>query len=269
MSAPVPDLAAFTAIVDAVKARAGAYITNLYAPPPKLQDWIARRELNCLETAGCALFFRKDRWFRHLYFCAADPSALTLALGRLEGAGTLTLDLLGHAAQVEELSVRFEPAGFRNFARLTRLARIASPGGPAPEGAVELATAADVAAILGKLEACFDPLKEQLPSREELAGAVAVGRILLLRDGPGLAGLLYFAEQGATSTLRYWLVDPGHRDRGIGATLIRDYFGRNPAARRYLLWVLDANADALSKYGHYGYAPDGLVDQVMLREPNP
>ncbi|NTV75013.1 MAG: GNAT family N-acetyltransferase, partial [Holophaga sp.] len=67
-------------------------------------------------------------------------------------------------------------------------------------------------------------------------------------------------------TLRYWLVDPGHRDRGIGARLIRDYFHRNPAVTRYLLWVLDSNADAIAKYGHYGYAPDGLVDQVMIRE---
>lgn len=266
--AKVHRLADVMASVDAVRARAGGYVTNLFADPAKVEGWLARGDLAGLEVAGCVLFLRRDRWFHHLHFCAAGPGALGAALERLPGDAVLSLDLLGSPAQVEALRAVFAPSGFKDYARLTRLALIGGQPGPPPREAVERAAASDVDAILGLLEASFDPLKEQLPSREELEGAVAARRILLVRGGGDLAGLLHFSAQGATATLRYWLVAPGHRDRGIGATLIRAYFHEDPAVRRHLLWVLEDNADALSKYGHYGYAPDGLVDQVMLREPN-
>ncbi|BDU74818.1 GNAT family N-acetyltransferase [Mesoterricola silvestris] len=270
--APVPSLEALMAAVDSVKAGADAYVTNLFLDPAKAREWIARGDLACLGTGGCALFLRKDRWFRHLHFCAADEAALAGSLGHLEGEGLLTLDLLGRADRVEEMSRWFQAAGFRTYSRLTRLARIQAKGAPpppAPPAETEPAVAADVDALLRNLEASFDPLKEHLPSREDLDLAVAAGRVRVVRGGAGIAGFLYSDTLGASSTLRYWLVGPGHRDQGIGARLIRDYFHRSPAVTRFLLWVLDSNADAIAKYGHYGYAPDGLVDRVMIREVQP
>jgi hypothetical protein len=31
------------------------------------------------------------------------------------------------------------------------------------------------------------------------------------------------------------------------------------------LWVLSDNKNAMARYRNYGYAPDGLIDQVMIR----
>ena len=44
---------------------------------------------------------------------------------------------------------------------------------------------------------------------------------------------------------------------------MRHYFSAQQAVRRFVLWVTAANEDALNKYRHYGYNPDGLVDHVL------
>jgi len=50
---------------------------------------------------------------------------------------------------------------------------------------------------------------------------------------------------------------------GLGSVLMRHYFSGQQAVRRFMLWVTAANENALQKYQHYGYAPDGLVDYVL------
>jgi len=82
-----------------------------------------------------------------------------------------------------------------------------------------------------------------------------------------LAGLLFFETQGMTSTLRYWLVAEGFRDRHVGAALMRRYLTTQSAVRRFLLWVIAINDNAVQKYRRYGFAPDGLVDQVLTSAP--
>lgn len=78
--------------------------------------------------------------------------------------------------------------------------------------------------------------------------------------------MLFFETQGFTSTLRYWLIAPEYRLQGVGSGLMHRYFDDNPAIRRFLLWVITANANAIGKYEHYGFVPDGLVDHVLANE---
>ena len=42
--------------------------------------------------------------------------------------------------------------------------------------------------------------------------------------------------------------------------------GHDSAVRRFILWVIADNANAIKKYQHYGYTPDGLVDCVLANE---
>ncbi len=48
--------------------------------------------------------------------------------------------------------------------------------------------------------------------------------------------------------------------------LMRHYLESHGGVRRFTLWVAAVNQNAIEKYRHYGYAPDGLVDQVLVNE---
>ena len=81
-----------------------------------------------------------------------------------------------------------------------------------------------------------------------------------------IAGLLFFETQGFTSTLRFWAVATEYRDLKFGSALMREYFTTQNAVKRFVLWVAADNLNAVQKYGHYGYKPDGLVDYVLANQ---
>jgi hypothetical protein len=100
----------------------------------------------------------------------------------------------------------------------------------------------------------------------EIEAAVQAHQILVAKHEGALAGLLHFETQGVTSTLRFWAVADEFRALKFGSALIRQYFAVNSAVKRFNLWVAADNVNAVQKYGHYGYTPDGLVDYVLANE---
>ena len=93
-------------IFDAVqKAKAGAtdFCTNFFPVESKLQGWIDHGELSAELHNGAVFFFRKDRDFLHLYFCAANPAALQREIARRHG-----YKLVGH--RLELYAVPLTPA---------------------------------------------------------------------------------------------------------------------------------------------------------------
>jgi GNAT superfamily N-acetyltransferase len=130
---------------------------------------------------------------------------------------------------------------------------------------VEPASGSEASQILGLLEASFDRYAEQLPDTSEIAAAIADQNVLVVRDGARIAGVLYFERTGFTACVRYWLVGPAYQNRKLGARLMRSFFGRCSGVTRSLLWVLADNDNAIKRYGHYGFKPDGLADLTMIR----
>lgn len=253
------------------KADAPAYCANFFPAPRKLQDWIARGALFWELAEDTTLFLRKDRGFWHLHFCAPSPASLQRAVAALSMLRTepVVVDLVGQELALGELLGRFESAGFRRYNRLFRMARLvpsAPPPAAAPDSRVVLAGQADCQPILDLLLRSFDCRAEQIPMLYEIETAVAASQIWVARCGGALAGLLFFETQGLTSTLRYWLIAPEFRAQRFGSSLMQRYFAEHPAVRRFLLWVVAANANAIAKYDHYGFAPDGLVDHVLANE---
>jgi ribosomal protein S18 acetylase RimI-like enzyme len=55
------------------------------------------------------------------------------------------------------------------------------------------------------------------------------------------------------------------RGQGVGSKLMRMFFHLCPEARRVVLWVITTNENAITKYDHYHFKPDGLLDQVMIK----
>ena len=260
--------------IQRAKVDASAFTTNFFPVQARLQSWINRSELLAEVRDGVASFLRKDRNFWHYYFAASNPSQLERYLGEIPQLKRepVVMDVVGREAVLPDLLRVLETSDFRRYARLVRLARPYTASllsvqstnpSPNPAPAVLLAESTDSHAILRLLESSFNPYADQLPEVYEIDEAISRKQILTVKIDGALAALLYFETQGVTSTVRYWAVAEQFRSLRLGSVLMRHYFSAQQAVRRFILWVTAANENALQKYQHYGYAPDGLVDHVL------
>jgi ribosomal protein S18 acetylase RimI-like enzyme len=255
-------------ILQTVKQHVRGFVTNFYPSRSKLESWIGRRELSVTTAEAGALFLRRDADFSHLYFFAADLESLRVSLGTflVSEPGTIVADLLGREDEAGPMANALAASGFSQYSRLIRLARLSAGGPPqAIQPGVEFAEAHDAEAVTRMLRTSFDHYAEQLPDLEEIRKAVAAQRILVVRSAGEIAGLLFFEVEGLTSVLRYWLVDTRFRNQKVGSRLIRSYFAACATARRFILWVLSDNQNAIGRYEGYGYRPDRLTDRVLIR----
>lgn len=272
----LPSVAAIYEQMDRAR-RAGPLMTNFYPVPDKLQRSIERGQLFSMTTGNVLFVLRRDRDFLHLSYVASTAADLARAVGELVArlADTVTVDVLGPRERMAEIVELFGQAGFRGQCTLERMTRVtktdrpeqAPPPAPAdPE--VVLASEGDGAALAGMLETALDRFSEQIPDADEMAKAASERKVLIIRSGPTIAGMLFSEITGQSSLLRHWLVDPAFRDQRIGARLMRRYFADCKDVRRFLLWVICDNHNAIDRYRHYGYQQDGLIDQVLIRRPS-
>lgn len=254
--------------IQKVKAGSSGFCTNFFPVQSKLESWVAHRELTSYSVEGATFFLRKDRDFAHLYFCASNSTTFGQRLPEFLERTTekLSIDLVGSEASLTDLLNLAQKAGFARYSRLVRLARMAAPVQSVSAGqTVEFATHTDAPTILGLIERMFDRFADQLPTSYEIEAAIAARQISVIKqDGREIAALLFSETQGVTSTIRYWLVASEFHSRGLGSALIRHYFSSQSTVRRFILWVTAVNENAIQKYRHYGYTPDGLVDHVLV-----
>lgn len=266
---PFRTVAEVLAAIQTVKSGAGDFCTNFFPAGPKLQDWVDRRELLGDFRHNVVLLFRREREFLRLYFCGASVAALRDVLLEFPGLREerLVTDVVGNEAALAPVLDCLKVAGLLPYRQLQRMVRTDAAGEPSVarvELPVTPAGRADAPTIQSMLERAFDRYAEQLPSLSQIAAAAAGGQIVVVRIENKLAGLLFFETQGATSHLRFWLVDGAFRDRHVGAALMRHYLSAQKSVRRFLLWVIASNENAVQKYRRYGFAPDGLVDHVLV-----
>jgi GNAT superfamily N-acetyltransferase len=256
------------------KAGASDFRTNFFPVQAKLQAWIAHGELLSVAREGVSFFFRKDRDFWHFFFCTASPKALERGAATLPELRTerLVANLVGSESALGDLLPLLQCVGFRPYARLQRMARAAWQG-RAPLGnddaQVVCAEKSDCAAILGLIEAAFDRYAEQPPMLYEVESAVGQQQVLAVKSDGNIAGLLFFETQGVASTVRFWVVSETFRALRVGSALMMHYLNTQSAVRRFTLWVNAGNKNAIQKYEHFGYAPDGLVDHVLANQMVP
>ena len=212
---------------------------------------------------GAVLLLRADRDFQRVYHVAESQAALGAALGMLPPSGYVT-DLVGNADGLEAVRATYARSGFEAYGFLQRMSR-ANAGEPCPGGDVLVATAADAAETHAFLERLLDPLVEQIPTVDELRQEAAAGHLLLVRREGAILGMLMFALKGVTGHLRFWHVDDTARGEGVGRRLLAGFFERCARARRLVLWVVGDNDRSIAIYRHYGFSPDGLLDQVMIQ----
>ncbi|MGD1089944.1 MAG: GNAT family N-acetyltransferase [Verrucomicrobiota bacterium] len=250
------------------KTGATAFCTNFFPVESKLQSWIGHGELFGELLNGVALFFRKDRDFWHCYFCAADAAMLQRRIAALSGLETecVVTDLVGNESTLNDLLPVFTQAGFRQYAQLQRMARMGRPGSTTGRSQIVFAEKSDCRAVMKLIENSFDRYGEQLPMLYEIESAIESHQILVSNHNGELAGLLFFETQGFASVVRFWAVAEKFRALKVGSALIRHYFETQNSVRRFTLWVNANNDNAIQKYCHYSYKPDGLVDHILVNK---
>lgn len=244
--------------------RTRTYSSNLYAAPDQLDRWGAAGGLRALSVDGAALVLRADRDFHHLFHVAESQAALGVALATLP-TGTHVSDLIGQGAALDEVCSTYAANGFVPHSFLVRMVRV-QPSGEPGEGEAVVATPEDAPAVAALLDRLLDRFAEQVPDIAELAREAAAGRLLLVRRSDGeVAGMLMYELKGQTAQLRFWHVDADARGQGVGRILMQAFLARCAQARRLILWVIGDNDRSIAIYRHYGFAPDGLTDRIMIR----
>jgi ribosomal protein S18 acetylase RimI-like enzyme len=255
--------------IAAVRRAAPAYTSNLYAPREKLERWAAAGRLRAVDADGATLLLRRDRDFDHLYHVAEDQAALSAVLAALP-AGTYVSDLIGKDEALDQLCGTYVAAGFAHYSFLRRMSRVQAAREPTA-GEAEVATPQDAEGVAALLDRLLDPYAEQVPDLEELRSEAEAGRLLLVRRGDAISGVLVYELKGRTAHLRFWHVDDTARGEGIGRRLMASFIARCAQAQRIVLWVIGDKHRSIAIYGHYGFAADGLLDRIMIqyKEPRP
>jgi len=264
-------VATVSQVFDAIQqAKAGApdFCTNFFPVQKKVQNWIEHREFFGAFRSDAVFFYRRDRDFWHLYYCAASKTALEREIATVPELKSerVVLDLVGSEAALSVPVEVWKTAGFNQYTRLFRMARaVSSAAEYAAEQSemIQYAIAGDSPEVVDLLERSFDRFGEQLPLLHEIEAAIQERQVLVAHHDGKIAGLLFFETQGFSSTLRFWAVAEEFRALKFGSALMRQYFATQSAVKRFVLWVATDNLNAVQKYGHYGYKPDGLVDYVL------
>jgi GNAT superfamily N-acetyltransferase len=254
--------------INRIKQGAARFTTNWFVAPEQAQTWIGRGNLSHVEDTHSLLIFRRDRDFYHIYHAASDHASLARALSSLSsiGASTVAADLVGRPADVNALASVYQGHGFEDYQLLFRMVR--TPGDYSWDGyhdpQVAFAGIADALEVNVLLNELLDPLVDQIPELDEIRDAAERRKILIVRCGNTVAGILLFEATGLTAILRYWYARHTFRNQGIGARLMKTFFYLCRSSKRIILWVIKNNADAVAKYQHYGFREEVLVDRIMI-----
>ncbi len=147
---------------------------------------------------------------------------------------------------------------------LRRMSRVGVFEKPLPSRFAEQATYEDIPELLDIFSQYFDPYTERIPDVEELKRLIGMDGIRIIREKEDIIGMVVFEKSVGNLHLRYWWVSSSHRNKGIGADLLKAYFNVGFDCKRQFLWVFSDNTNAIDKYRHYGFEFDGTADEIFV-----
>lgn len=259
----IPDWQTLQQMIAKVPRQSREYSTTLYAGPSQIQRWCSAGEMRALVADGALLVVRTDRGFDRVYHISTDRSSLVRALSGLP-VRRYVADLIGREAPLDQLCSAYAASGFSPHAFLRRMSRTTRQSPFRPYEDASIARPEEAAEVAAFLAALLDPLSEQLPTTDELHSAAIQGRLLIVRRGTALSGMLMYDLQGRLAHLRFWHVHPDAQGAGIGRSLMGAFLASTAEAQRHVLWVLGDNDRSIAIYRHYGFEVDGLLDRIMV-----
>ncbi|WP_088187757.1 GNAT family N-acetyltransferase [Desulfosporosinus sp. FKA] len=258
--------------INLVKMNSKRTRTNFTVNLNKLALWISKKELTLIEYEGAMLLFRKNADFYYMYFFVNEDTDFSFLENiNFVRRNVVVVDLLGKSPDLDDLGKEFAAEGFDEHLHLQRMFKINSSlnsnlyADRPMMNNIKVATEIDGQTISEILNNNFDKYGEQIPNLNEIYQEIDNGNILLYKSNYKILGLLYFNNIGQTSILRYWIVIDKYQNEGIGGKLIKFYFQMCQNIRRFIVWVVSDNINAINKYEHYGYKLDGLYDKVLIQ----
>ncbi len=121
--------------------------------------------------------------------------------------------------------------------------------------AVSLAMGGEYYKINKLLRAGFDPVLDELPSREELIGSINLGHVFVIRDKEKIAAILVRAVKGYSAKLRWIVVDAPYRNVKLSG-LLHFAADRNSQKRGYhyaAAWVNEKSERWIQAVERRGY----------------
>ena len=249
------------------------FVTNFYLDEEKHAAWIRTGEFQYdkWEDTVFLLFDHyapdNEKYFTNMFYISTSEDAM---LARLKDYpekyiyDLYVLDIVGRDTMCLPLVEKLKAMRGYNDATLVRMTRIQSEElRVKSEESIVYAKRGDVSLIDELLHTHFDEQLKQLPLIDELEKMIEQKHILLsMREGK-VAGILLFDLNATTLYLRYWLVLPEYRNKGVGSELLRQFLWEGRETKRQILWVNQANENAIVRYEHYGFQKENMYDYII------
>lgn len=248
------------------------FVTNFYLDEEKHAAWIRTGEFQYdkWEDTVFLLFdhYAPDnaKYFTNMFYISTSEDAMLARLKEYPEKyiyDLYVLDIVGRDTMCLPLVEKLKAMRGYNDATLVRMTRVGAVSDQCSAVSCRYAEAKDIALIDELLHTHFDEQMEQLPLEEELEKMAERKHVLLsVREGK-VAGMLLFDLNASTLYLRYWLVLPEYRNKGVGSELLRQFLWEGRETKRQILWVNVANENAIVRYEHYGFKKENMYDYII------
>ena len=245
------------------------FITNFFLETFKHSVWIEKKEMYHTQIGETIFILRKTPQFTSLFYISTGADSLKESLSGLNinQDTDCVIDIVGNESIFNIKSI-FLSSGFEEYTSLHRMNRIGALDFPSEFRVPGLSEACleDCGQIAGLLNTYFDYYSEQIPSIEELEKWIESNQILVYKEQDNILGFIIYELFGVTLYLRYWFVDPSHRDKKIGSLLFNYFKYKGRETKRQLFWVVDSNENAIKRYKHYGFNSEKMFNYVLLKK---
>ena len=250
------------------------FVTNFYLDEEKHAAWIRTGEFQYdkWEDTVFLLFDHyspdNEKYFTNMFYISTSEDAMLARLKEYPEKfiyDLYVLDIVGRDSMCLPLVEKLKAMRGHNDATLVRMTRILDSKFSNQRLAIscQYAEKKDVGMIDELLHTHFDEQLEQLPLVEELEKMIDRKHILLSKREGKVAGMLLFDLNASTLYLRYWLVLPEYRNKGVGSELLRQFLWEGRDTKRQILWVNQANENAVVRYEHYGFKKENMYDYII------
>lgn len=250
------------------------FVTNFYLDEEKHAAWIRTGEFH-YDKSDDTVFLLFDhyapdnaKYFTNMFYISTSEDTMLERLKEYPEKyiyDLYVLDIVGRDTMCLPLVEKLKAMRGYNDATLVRMTRMQQSEELImnSEESIVYAKREDVGMIDEMLHTHFDEQMEQLPLVEELEKMVERKHVLLsMREGK-VAGMLLFDLNVTTLYLRYWLVLPEYRNKGVGSELLRQFLREGRETKRQILWVNEANENAIVRYEHYGFKKENMYDYII------
>lgn len=248
------------------------FYTNFFVSAEELQQWANEKSLSIIQSQSSVMIFRKMSGFSVIYFFTSDTTDICMLMKTLldNQSRRYVIGIVYKKEYPYDIVQGFCFNGFRKetvYERMT-LSDICFAK-YAQESCLLKAVVEDIDEIYDIFYSNFNEYTDQLPTKREILKAInsEFHDIIIVKNSNKncIVNIFWFEHKGKTILLRYWVIRPEFRGKGLGRKLLQQVLGKYAHASRIILWVRDNNPQAKAIYEKLGFVLDGLYDCILCK----